>query len=85
MKNIFLAQQQQLQQCPGIGPKKVRALLAAFQEPFFPDADSAFSETVISSTAAGRLKDKNSDTSTGNNNKAACKTDLDSAASPNLS
>lgn len=43
MRHILLAQQQQLQQCPGIGPKKVRALLAAFQEPFFPEVEGAAS------------------------------------------
>lgn len=65
MKNIFLAQQQQLHQCPGIGPKKVRALLAAFQEPFFADIDSSSSETVSSSTARDLVKDKNSAATAG--------------------
>ncbi|KAL8432867.1 hypothetical protein ACSSS7_004270 [Eimeria intestinalis] len=39
MRSILLAQQRQLQQCPGIGPKKVRSLLAAFHEPFFAETD----------------------------------------------
>ncbi|KAL8272994.1 hypothetical protein Esti_003047 [Eimeria stiedai] len=49
MRNIFLAQQEQLQQCPGIGPKKVRSLLAAFQEPFFAEMDATASAEFSSS------------------------------------
>lgn len=49
MRNIFLSQQHQLQQCPGIGPKKVRLLLAAFQEPFFSDYETCGPKTVTGS------------------------------------
>ncbi|KAL8453750.1 hypothetical protein Emed_000691 [Eimeria media] len=58
MKNIFLAQQQQLQQCPGIGPKKVRSLLAAFQEPFFAETDATAPADFSSSASVSiSLKD----------------------------
>ncbi|CDJ29719.1 DNA repair protein rad10 domain-containing protein, putative [Eimeria mitis] len=52
MRNIFKARQQQLQQCPGIGPKKVRVLLAAFEEPFFPDTDDRFTAAAASRSIA---------------------------------
>ena len=74
MRNILLAQQQQLQQCPGIGPKKVRALLAAFQEPFFPDTDTKcsvnFSSLTMSDTAKGMSSAVRSGTSSFNPNAA---------------
>ncbi|KAL8424838.1 hypothetical protein Efla_001643 [Eimeria flavescens] len=56
MRNIFLAQQQQLQQCPGIGPKKVRSLLAAFQEPFFPEADLIGAADLAGAATTGILQ-----------------------------
>lgn len=82
MKNILLAQQQQLQQCPGIGPKKVRALLAAFQEPFFADIVMGPSENV-SSSIAGHLENENSAVASSTSSKAAvCETDRDFATCP---
>lgn len=56
MRHILLAQQQQLQQCPGIGPKKVRALVAAFQEPFFPEVDAGGAVDFLRSTAKDSTK-----------------------------
>lgn len=38
IRNILQAQQQRLLLCPGFGPKKVRSLLATFDEPFFDEA-----------------------------------------------
>lgn len=52
MRNIFKARKQQLQQCPGIGPKKVRVLLAAFEEPFFPDTDDRFTAAATARSFA---------------------------------
>lgn len=51
MKNLFQAQHQRLQQCPGIGPKKVRFLLAAFDEPFFADTVVEELSSSVSDTA----------------------------------
>ncbi|KAL8448582.1 hypothetical protein Emag_003897 [Eimeria magna] len=62
MKSILLAQQQQLQQCPGIGPKKVRSLLAAFQEPFFAETDAtANAEFYSAATISVGHKDGDAD------------------------
>jgi len=37
IKDIFTAKKDDLQQCPGIGTKKINNLLLAFNEPFFPE------------------------------------------------
>lgn len=50
-----MAHQHQLQQCPGIGPKKVRALVAALQEPFFPEIDDRYTTAAAGAAAAGSL------------------------------
>ncbi|OEH77884.1 DNA repair protein rad10 domain-containing protein [Cyclospora cayetanensis] len=64
MRSIFLAKQQALQQCPGIGPKKVRALLAAFQEPFFPDTDARYSGDPLK-PASGVMSKEDSPSASG--------------------
>lgn len=72
MRSIFKARQQQLQQCPGIGPKKVRVLLAAFEEPFFPDTDDRFTAAaatrgIAAAEAAAAKHDTETDTAVTNN------------------